>query len=360
MILPQVPKSQWMTPSQAQPKTHLGHENHTRFRITARLNDGHPVWTGWFDDRDDADAFLHAIATDTLHIQPALWTLPTPMWTPGMAEQLSYHFSTTVYLTNTGQTSYTTPLDWSPINTVECIAGGGGGGCGQEYNNGGNGGGGGAYSSGTVVTIGPNTTITINIGAAGNAINQNGGAGTNGGSTWFNGSSLASSSVGAQYGFGGGSGTGSPDFTYGGQASAGTGTTLYSGGNGGRHSYGGGGGGGAAGPFGAGGAGTNSNQASGGTGGQGDNGHGGAGGGQNQSGSSGNEYYSGLGCGGGGGGGGGDSAQSGGSNGGYYGAGGGAGGQSTSGWYNGGGGTQGFMVLTYTPGTAGFFSLFRR
>ena len=40
----------------------FGIENQTRFRLTARLHDGHIAWKGYFDDRDDADAFLAALA----------------------------------------------------------------------------------------------------------------------------------------------------------------------------------------------------------------------------------------------------------------------------------------------------------
>ena len=69
LFLPEIPDWQWRTSSQAQPKDEFGNENKTRFHISARLNDGHLVWRGWFDDRYEADAFLYAIATDTLHLK---------------------------------------------------------------------------------------------------------------------------------------------------------------------------------------------------------------------------------------------------------------------------------------------------
>ncbi|MFH7422636.1 hypothetical protein RA276_28930, partial [Pseudomonas syringae pv. tagetis] len=74
---------------------------------------------------------------------------------------------------------------------------------------------------------------------------------TNGGDTWFNGASLAASSVGAK---GGTTSTSRLSVGQGGQASAGVGKIKHSGGNGGTgnrksgENVGGGGGGGAAGP----------------------------------------------------------------------------------------------------------------
>jgi hypothetical protein len=357
-ILPFVPKWEWITPSQTQPKSEFGHENHTRFKIVARLNDGHPVWTGWFDDRDDADAFLYAAVLGNIDQQPALWNLPLPSWSPGYGEQIAFYFSTVTYITTTATTSYTTPSTWTNGNIIECVGGGGGGANGPSGSSGGTGGGGGGYAKGPALNISASTTITINIGTGG-------GQNADGGNTYFNGTSLATSSVGASNG-----GRGFPNSTtvgLGGQASSAKGSTLaFNGGNGGARTYGGGGGGGAAGPNAAGNNGSDSIQANGGNGGQGDGTFGGIGGqgdtsgGGSTAGSAGTEYTGSIGCGGGGGGGGGDANLSSGSKGGNYGAGGGGGGQATGGGYPGGAGIQGFMVITYglAYSTPGFFMLF--
>ena len=359
-VLPFVPKWEWMTSSQAQPKSEFGHENHTRFKIVARLNDGHPVWTGWFDDRNDADAFLYAVALGTLNQQPALWSLALPNWAPAYGEQVTFYFATVTYITATATTSYTTPSTWTTGNTIECIGGGGGGGNGQSDSSGGTGGGGGGYAKGPALNIGASKTVTINIGTGGN---QN----VTGGNTYFNGTSLATSSVGAS-----GGARGFPNSAtvgIGGQASAAIGATIaFSGGDGGGRSYGGGGGGGAAGKNGAGGVGVYSSSAKGGNGGQGDNSTGGAGGigdttgAGATAGSAGTEFQASpaIGSGGGGGGGGGDANISAGAAGGNYGAGGGGGGQTTGSGSNGGAGKQGFMVITYglAYSALGFFMMF--
>ena len=359
-VLPSIPKWEWMTSSQAQPKNEFGHENHTRFKIVARLNDGHPVWTGWFDDRGDADAFLYAVALGTLNQQPALWSLALPNWAPAYGEQVTFYFATVTYITTTATTSYTTPSGWTNGNTIECIGGGGGGGNGPSNSGGGTGGGGGGYTKGTALNIGASTTVTINIGTGGN---QN----VTGGNTYFNGTSLATSSVGAS---GGAHGVAASSIVgIGGQASAAIGATLaFSGGNGGARSISGGGGGGAAGKNGAGGVGLGGGATNGGNGGQGDNSTGGVGGIGDTTGlgagagGAGSEFQTSpaIGSGGGGGGGGGDVNVSAGAAGGNYGGGGGGGGQSNSSGSNGGAGKQGFMVITYglAYSAPGFFMMF--
>jgi len=363
LILPPIPKWQWRTPSQAQPKNYFGHENHTRFKITACLNDGYPVWTGWFDDRNDAEAFYYAVVIGTIEQQPALWSLPVPMWVPAMGEQLSYYFATTTYLTNTATTSYTTPVDWGPVNTIECIGGAGGGAGGYSGGGGGAGGGGGGYSKGAVTALGGNVTIAIQIGTGGAGGGTNGGTGGVGGDTYFNGASLAASSVGAQGGRGGGPYQSGNSAVAGGLAANGIGSTKYSGGSSSGGSIGGGGGGGAAGPNGVGGNAASAGT-SGGAGGTADAGFGGAGGAGGPSGTSGTaggtgtEYTSVLGCGGGGGGGGGDGPGPG-ASGGNYGGGGGGGGQTNGGNREGARGIQGFIVITYTPSFSTFFMMFQ-
>src|SRR5438132_3295740 len=103
---------------------------------------------------------------------------------------------TTVYLLS--GSSWPLPGDWSSTNTIESIAAGGGASNVSASDSAG--GGGGAYSeiSNLAGLISP---ITMNIGTGGSANNA-------GGDTWFNGASLAASSVGAKGGHGGSTITG--------------------------------------------------------------------------------------------------------------------------------------------------------
>jgi Putative Ig domain len=152
---------------------------------------------------------------------------------------------------------WTVPTDFVSTNTIECIGGGGTGGNGLVGVA--TGGGGGAYAKISNLTLAPGAQISYQLGAT-----ATGPVGTD---TWFNGASLATSSVGAKGGSDGNAVTGanSPSVLpggLGGQASASVGTTKYSGGSGGTAQTsiitGGGrptgsGGGGAAGPGGPGG-----------------------------------------------------------------------------------------------------------
>jgi hypothetical protein len=310
---------------------------------------------------------------------------------------------TIVYLTS--GTTWTVAGDWSSTNTIETI-GGGSGGQSADNTGGGSGGGGGAYSNITnLSTLSPSSTVSIQVG-------QGGAANTSGGDTWFNGSTLSGSSVGAKAGAAGSDTAGGS----GGSSSSGVGTTKNSGGIGGvagAAANGGGGGGGAAGPNGsgsnggagqatssygnggggggngggsstvgdngsssgdgnggkaedgtAGGLGSNSTSTPGGNGSHGSGGGGGwntlsPGVGSSAGGSGGNgiEWDAAHGSGGGGGGGGGcGDAQLGaaGGGGGNYGAGGAGGGWSTVSGNRGTGGAggAGIIVITYTPATA--------
>jgi len=245
---------------------------------------------------------------------------------------------TTTLIFLTAGSSWTVPADWnSASNSVETLAGGGGGGQSATYGQGG--GGGGAYSKVVNLSLSPGASIIYGVGAGGVSAGA-------GGDTWFNGSSLASCSVGAQGGRGGAT------TRAGGASASGVGSTKYSGGDGGAAGFSaGGGGGGAAGPFGAGASGT---AATGGNfpgaGGGGDNTHGGAGGAAGSTsanapaGSPGAEWDASHGSGGGGGGG----AASlygyfAGGAAGLYGAGGGG---SASGTVS---GAPGIIVISYTP-----------
>ena len=222
------------------------------------------------------------------------------------------------------------PADWNNTNTVECIGAGG-----APYSNlGEGGGGGGAYAKISNLTLTVGASVPYQVGFCQELTGQD---------TWFNGTTLAGSSVGAKGGAGTSTGTGGA----GGAAASCIGTLAYSGGAGG-NSTGGfnlpAGGGGAAGPNGSGAAGANYN--AGGNGGQGGNGEGGAGGtaaNPGNSGADGTEWGS---AGSGGGGGGNNASDNGeGGAGGLYG-----GGCGAAGGVNGAPlGGQGIIVISYTP-----------
>ena len=259
------------------------------------------------------------------------------------------HAVTSVVFLTSG-TSWTPPVGVTTVQ-AECIGGGGTGSTGDTASRGGGGGGGGGYSLEAGISVTPGTPVTYQIGTAG------ANAPTTTGATWFNGSTLAGSSCGAE---GGANGTGTAGGA-GGPTTSAIGSTKNAGGTGGvpaATTRGGGGGGGAAGPNGTGGTATAPTTTSGTAGGQGDTTHGGTGGagatGTGTAGGVGNpgtEYTStlqGTGGSGGGGGGGFETTTSPGRNGGagaLYGAGGGAAG-STSG--TGGVGQGGLIILSYT------------
>jgi hypothetical protein len=166
-------------------------------------------------------------------------------------------------------TTFSPPGNWPGSGQVECIGAGGAGNTGPNSNNMGSGGGGGAYSLTTSVTA--STGAQIQVGTGGST------AGASGTDTWFNGTSAAASSCGAQGGSGDSGGSSSPQS--GGLASAGSGNTKNSGGSSGTPPEGGGatGGGGAAGPNGAGGSSGSPNFSAGDEGGSGGGGNGGGG-----------------------------------------------------------------------------------
>lgn len=162
----------------------------------------------------------------------------------------------------TAGTNWIVPNTWSNSNnTIICIGGGAGGGVGDGIPGGGTvsatsrgGGGGGARSIATNVYLGPNSTITIAVGAGGSPGSSGGDTSFNNGIVLAKGGSTSTSATGGS----------------GGQAASGTGNTKYSGGNGGNGTglaqQGSGGGGGAAGNTASG---TNGSNASAGTGGNG-------------------------------------------------------------------------------------------
>lgn len=247
-ILMPLRPSEWRAPSQRQ--TTFGIENELRWVIEARLQDGYRVWRGFFDDREDLDAFLWAMARGTLLYERSLWDMPNPAWRPDLGEQLSYYIFGIQFLvspTGSNQT-FTSPVDWNNgNNSVECIGGGGGGKGGQQGSGAGAGGGAGAYSKilNFTFAVPGTTTATYQIGALGAGGSVGGGNGGTGGDSWFNGATFGASSVGAKGGAGSSSQTVAGS---GGSSGSGIGTTLKSGGSGGTTTGGvtvGGGGGGA-------------------------------------------------------------------------------------------------------------------
>lgn len=140
----------------------------------------------------------------------------------------------------TASGSFTVPANVTSI-TVECWGGGGGSGGATLNNSGGSGGAGGSYTR-SVITVTPNSTFSIQVGAGGLAGNSSGSQGGQGGSSWFNssGNILATGGAGGSAnqgsaGFGstsGNLGQGTFVFYAGGNGSAGT-TSLSGAGGGG-------------------------------------------------------------------------------------------------------------------------------
>lgn len=365
-------KKDWMLPSAYIPKDQFGNDCiRTVYRIRARLNDGHVVWRAFFEDRDDLDEFLFAIANGSLRYDRSLWRLPVPNWSPDLGEHLSYEFATLTFLTTTGSNqTYTSPVDWNNSNnSVECLGGGGSGGSyrGTFHVTGGGAGGYSKILNFSFATPGT-TSATYRIGSFGASVAATtvstslpGNVGT---STWFNnttdpGNGADNSKCSAAGGGAGENGTGSRNGGAGGATTLGWGQTKYAGGRGGNLTGGSGsgssGGGGAAGPSGAGGAGvdsssTNSHIKTG--GGSANNGTT-AGGAINTAGNNGTEFDATHGSGSGGG----SSAsggQVGGAGGNYGGGGGGAGNQGIP---TSGAGSQGLIAISYTPPSAIGFNL---
>jgi len=259
-ILMPMRKREWRTPSLTQPKDQFGNENQTRFRIRARLHDGAIRWVGWFDDREDFDAFLYSLARHLAIGSPfprEEFNLFNETWgDPSIEPWLQYDFATVTFLTSpTGSNqTYTSPSDWNnSSNTIELIAGGASG-ASESATTHVTGGGGGEYgtvSNFSFATPGT-TTATYQIGAAGAAANSNPSDrdGNNGGASWFNGTTQAGATIGALNGVKGVHGAGSQNGGAGG--TGGVGSSHTTGGRGGNltgaSGSGASGGGGAAGP----------------------------------------------------------------------------------------------------------------
>lgn len=242
-ILLPVHDYEWRAPSQAQPKDCFGRENHTRFRVRARLNDGYVKWCGWFDDRADFDAFLWAIATGSLQYERELWRLPSPWWDPEFGEDVTYEFVTQVFLSTASSSPYTSPSDWNNAsNSIETLGAGASGGANRASVGTGlaSGGGGGAWNK--ILTFSfasPGTTTAVfTVGVGGTTVQKTGTDGSTtgnaGGDTFFNGATLGASSVGSK---GGGAGQAGTAVTVnggtGGVGASGVGTSSNDGGRGG-------------------------------------------------------------------------------------------------------------------------------
>lgn len=263
-ILMPVHDREWRQPSQRLYTYDI--PNKTRFRLTARTHDGLIVWRGFFDDRADADVFVHAIFTGEIRYDRKLWSLPNETWTPRerygnvgftaelLDPNLVYQFATVTFLTSGAGSnqSWSLPSDWSTNNYVEVI-GAGGPGWGNLHSVGG-GGCGGDYAKSVGLT-GLSGSITYRAGD-GKTGGSTGGA-VAGGDSWFNDTAFPTTgqAVGAKGGNAGGSWTQATAQNAASTAYAvGTGSAKYSGGRGGFISAGnaGSGAGGAASPLGAG------------------------------------------------------------------------------------------------------------
>ena len=326
--------------------------------------------------RSEAAAVIHSLGASearlTLIREEERWgagarIMPTLTVKTGGAhqDQIDIILSVVVILTNTATTTWPVPADFTGLNKIETVGAGGSGGA--FFGNSGDttGGGGGGYSNASNTVLTPGANITVQIGTGGSAVVSNsvnvGATGNAGTDTYFQGTSLATSTIGAQ---GGGAGQqqtlAATSGGTGGAAASGKGTVTNSGGRGGNTTAvqaTGSGGGGAAGPNGNGNNGVDlSANAAGTAGGSGDNGAGGTGGtpitgtgtGTAGSGGSGTEWTT---AGSGGGGGGAattttSSSITGGAGGNYGGGGGGCGGRSPC---TSGAGANGLIVITYAP-----------
>lgn len=359
-----LPRSAWRPPSQAEPRDQLGHPTYrVTFRLTARLDDGLIRWRGWFESREDADAFLFALsAYNALHepIPPSLRRLPTPHWHPDIGPHVTYEFASPIFITTVGSPTWTSLADWNnSANTVHIIGGAGGGAGGSGTFHACGGGAGGYRGRPNYVVATPGTTVVnTNIGSGGAAriVLASSLAGLPGLDSWWD-TGLAANS--APRGLGGGVGSAAANGGAGGAPTAGGSDTVSNGGAGGNLSgasgSGGSGGGGGGGPAGAGSAGVSSAstgsaiQTAGGAANNGAT----AGGAVTAGGGSGTEFDGSHGIGSGGGGSASTSADITGGSGGNYGGGGAGARTAAANTATSGAGVQGMIVLVYTPVVAG-------
>lgn len=244
LILPKVPQYEWREPSLAQPKDQFGNQNRTIFTIAARRS-GRTVWRLWFDSRDDADFFLHSLINWQLYDTPIPredWRLPNKIWgDPELWPGLDLDFATVTFLTTTSASNqtWTVASDWnSSDNTVTVIASGASGGTrggstASSTSAAATGGSGAGCSQQTNITLTPGGSATYRLPDGGAGVSSPNGVsnfGNSGADAWFNGTTLAGSSVGAKGGAAGEAGTASRTGIAGGAAASGVGAVKYSGG----------------------------------------------------------------------------------------------------------------------------------
>ena len=266
-----VPEADWREPSAAQERDQFGNVAvRTRFRVRALLDDGHPVWTGWFDSRDDYDAFCYSLIRHTELGEPmANARLPKPEWRDDLDHiPLRYDFNSITLITASpgSEVGATLPADYNASNNLwELIGGGASGGAARSGSTRkSTGGGAGAYKKLVNFNQAPSSSVTYRVGNFGAAVTRSTNGATNGNagtSSYFKNSS-ATIVCEAFPGAAGNSGTaGALSAAAGGNGASGAGTSGNSGGASGAVTAAGAaaiatGGGGAAGPNGAGGNGT--------------------------------------------------------------------------------------------------------
>ena len=260
LLIPEARRA-WMPSSQRITTSSLDHGIETRWSLTARLDDGHPLWRGWFDDRDDADAFLWAAANGTLLYERALWDLPgrlgrpdfahlldwdrptyTGAWRPDLGEHLRYDLLSTLTVSSpTGsEQSVTIPASWSNTNNVIKAIGSGGPGGVRRVNGTRRGcGGGGAgyvYLDNHQVAVPGSTTREVFVGTDRTGPSQTSDGGQNGADNWSNsymlGSDNSTKVLNANSGWGGKHGA-FATVSGGAGGNGGIGTGGYTGGRGG-------------------------------------------------------------------------------------------------------------------------------
>ena len=226
------------------------------------------LWRGFFEDREDADAFMWALATGEIRYDRYLRQLPIydhefdldMLKDPGIGYNLAGLLGYGPSSGNWGAPGDCNGIAGKPGEFIDCIAAGGGGGVGAGPLAGCTGGGGGGFARIYSVLLQPGGAYPYGVGSGGGSVNFTGNvqygasvAGIAGGHTHFWHGGLVYSQGG-----GGGQGVNGGGTQPGGAAGGvWAGTTNYAGGSGGpmTGAYAATGGGGAAGPNGAGSAG---------------------------------------------------------------------------------------------------------
>lgn len=289
LVLPKTRRLEWREPSAR--RTLDGIENRTWFSLNAFTSDGVRFWRGWFEDYDDADAFMIALARHkcsgdimpaSIRRLPVASTYPHTFvvqswwparyegeWRPEFKElPLSYQFLTQEFLTSpTGSNqTWNRPANFDQASSLFAAIGGGASGSSgfQTGNCNCTGGGGGSY--GAITAFAAGATETYQIATGGAAVSRTAGsngitAGNGGGDTWIGDTAFATADVGGEGGTaGGGAASNTTTTASAGGTTGGPGTTEFAGGASGRKTASATGrsatgGGGGAGPSGAGGQG---------------------------------------------------------------------------------------------------------